>query len=118
MQNNTLAGLSIQQLKRAVSIREKVEALQKELARIIGGEPKGKGSARARRGRRSAAYRGRVSKGEKGRSAIAAVQRRMPSRRGGLKERIMQALRAGGEKGVTVKDLAGRLGKSYGHISV
>jgi len=30
----------------------------------------------------------------------------------------MRALRAAGEKGVTVKDLAGRLGKSYGSISV
>jgi len=115
MQNNPLAGLSIQQLKRAVVIREKVEALQKELDRIIGGEPVGKGSARSRRGRRRAVYRGRVRKVVKGR---AAVQRRMPSRRGGLKERIIRALRAAGDKGVTVKDLAGRLGKSYGNVSV
>ena len=44
MQNNPLAGLSVQQLKRAVAIREKVEGLEKELDRIIGGEPVGKGS--------------------------------------------------------------------------
>jgi len=44
MQNNPLAALSIQQLKRAVLIREKVEGLEKELDRIIGGEPVGKGS--------------------------------------------------------------------------
>ena len=77
-----------------------------------------KGSARPRRGRRRASYRERVSKAAKGKPALAAVQRRMPSPRGGLKERIIRAVRAAGDKGVTVRDLAGRLGKSYGNISV
>ncbi len=114
MQNNPLAGLSIQQLKRAVVIREKVEALQKKFDRIIGGEPVGKGSAARRKGLRRAASRGRISKGVKGRSG---VQQRTASARGGLKGRIIRALRSAGDKGVTVKDLAGRLGKSYGNIS-
>ena len=118
MQNNPLAGLSIQQLKRAVVIREKVEALQKELDRIIGGETVGKGSARRRKGHRRSASRARVSKAVQGRSTKAVVQRRMASPRGGLKGRIIHALRAAGDKGVTVKDLAGKLGKSYGNISV
>ena len=115
MQNNPLAGLSIQQLKRAVLIREKVEGLEKELDRIIGGELVGKGSARRRKGLRRAAPYGRISKRVKDRSA---VQRRMASPRGGLKGRIIRALRVVGDKGVTVKDLAGKLGKSYGKISV
>src|SRR5437667_8479519 len=118
MQNNPLAGLSLQQLKRVVAIREKVEGLEQELYRIIGGEPVGRGSARRRKGLRRAASQGRISKAVQGRSAKAVVQRRTPPSRGGLKVRIMRALRAAGEKGVTVKDLAGRLGKSYGSISV
>ncbi len=119
MQNNLLAGLSLRQLKQAVAIREKVEGLEKELDRIMGGEPVGKGSARRRKGLRSrAALRKRGSKTMKGRAAMAAVQGRMASSRGGLKGRIIRALRATGDKGVTVKDLAARLGKSYGNISV
>src|SRR6266567_2621020 len=115
MQYNTLAGLSIQQLKQAVAIREKVEGLEKELDRILGGEPVGKGSARRRKGLRRAASRGRIPKAVKGRSA---VQRRMASPRGGLKGRIIRAMRAAENKGATVKDLARKLGKSYGNISV
>jgi hypothetical protein len=117
MQTNPLAGLSLQQLKRAVAIREKVEGLERELDRIISGKPVGKGSAGRRKGRR-AASRGRVSNAVQSRSTKAVVQRRMPSRRGGMKERIIRALRAAGDKGATVKDLAGKLGRSYGSISV
>jgi hypothetical protein len=115
MQTNPLAGFSLQQLKRAVAIREKVEGLERELDRIIGGESVGKRSARRRKGLRRAASRGRLPKAVKGRSAM---RRRMASPRGGLKWRIIRALTAAGGKGVTVKDLAGRLGKSYGNISV
>ena len=35
-----------------------------------------------------------------------------------LKERIVQTLKAAGKPGVTVKDLASKLGKDYGNISV
>ena len=42
----------------------------------------------------------------------------MASPRGGLKGRIIRALRAAGDKGVTVKDLAGKFGRSYGSISL
>ena len=118
MQNNLLAGLSLQQLKRAVAIREKVEGLEKELERINGGGRVGKGLARPRKGLRRSASRTRVSKTVQGRSAKAVVQRRMASPRGGLKGRIIRALSSAGDKGVTVKDLARKLGKSYGNISV
>jgi hypothetical protein len=36
MQSNLLANVSLQQLKQAVRIREKIETLEKELSRIIG----------------------------------------------------------------------------------
>ena len=118
MQNNLLAGLSLQQLKRAVAIREKVEGLELELDRIIGGEPDDKGSARRRKGLRRSASRARVSKVLQGRSAKAVVQRRIASPRVGLKGRIIRALKVAGDKGVTVNDLAGKFGKNYGNISV
>ena len=35
-----------------------------------------------------------------------------------MKERIVGALKAAGKSGATVKDLAAKLGKSYGNISV
>jgi len=115
MQNNPLAGLSLQQLERAVAIREKVEGLEQELDGIISGKPVGKGSARRRKGLQRGGSRGRISKAAKSR---AAVHRRVASPRGGLKGRIIRALKAAGNKGVTVKDLAGKLRKSYGSISV
>src|SRR5207249_11814973 len=102
MQNNPLAGLSIQQLKRAVLIREKAEGLERELDRIIGEEPVAKGSARRRKGLRRAASRGRVWKAEKGRPAMSAEQSRLASPRGGLKGRIIRGWSAPGSSGVTV----------------
>jgi len=38
MQSNPLANLSLQQLQQAVTIREKIDDLEKELSRIIGGQ--------------------------------------------------------------------------------
>jgi transposase len=35
-----------------------------------------------------------------------------------LKERIVQTLKTAGKPGMTVKELAGKLGKSYGNVSV
>src|SRR5439155_974400 len=37
MQPNLLANVPLQQLKQAVAIREKIESLEKELSRVIGG---------------------------------------------------------------------------------
>jgi len=39
MQSSPLADISLQQLKQAVAIREKIESLEKELSGIIGGQP-------------------------------------------------------------------------------
>ena len=35
-----------------------------------------------------------------------------------MKERIVQSLKSAGKSGLTVKDLASKLGKSYGNVSV
>ena len=35
-----------------------------------------------------------------------------------MKERIVGSLKASGKSGATVKDLAAKLGKSYGNVSV
>ena len=57
-------------------------------------------------------------KGEKRVSRLAAAKTKQPSPRGQLKERIVHTLKAAGKPGVTVKDLASKLGTSYGNISV
>ena len=51
-------------------------------------------------------------------SRIATVKAKGWSPRAPLKERIVGTLKAAGKFGVTVKDLAAKLGKSYGNISV
>ena len=76
----------------------------------------------------SAAARARISAGMKARwakrkgkrrmSKIVAVKTKKPSSRAPVKERIVRTLKAVGKPGATVKDLAAKLGKSYGNISV
>jgi len=70
MTENPLAELSVQQLKRAVTIREKIEGLEKELNRITGGQaaPVKPGTPRTKR-KMSAAARARISKAMKARWA-------------------------------------------------
>ena len=139
MQSNPLANISLQQLKHAVTIREKVESLEKELSRIIVGQSSRAGNAGPpRKGKMSRAARAKISAAMKARWAKRKGPRRMPSNslkaakapqllaaktkkpspRGQLKERIIRTLKAAGKPGVTVKDLAWKLGTSYGNISV
>ena len=131
MQNtNPLAELSLQQLQQAVAIREKIDGLEKELDRIVGGRPTTAKAAVLRRKKRrfSAGARAKLSTAMKARwakregrrrvtgSASAKGVRRSPG--APLKERIIQALKATGKSGMTVKEVAAELGKSYGSISV
>jgi len=129
MQSKPLADISLQQLKQAVAIREKIDALEMELSRIIGGGSRTlKSAAPRRKGKMSAAARARISAGMKARWAKRKGKRRVSrptatkakgrSPGAPLKERIVGTLKAAGKSGVTVKDLAAKLGKSYGHISV
>ena len=130
MQNNPLATLSVKQLKRAVAVRLQIDHLHSELARITGVQapPLKNGTPRRKRHRMSAAARAKISAAAKARWAkkrgkhrvsrlvVAKAKRRSPG--APLKERIVQTLKSAGKSGVTVKDLAAKLGKSYGNVSV
>ena len=129
MQPNLLANVPRQKLKQAIAIREKIESLENELSRIIGGGSRTpKTAAPRRKGKMSAAARARISAGMKARwakrrgkqrmSTLGAAQAKARTPRAPLKERIVQTLKTAGKSGTTVKELAGKLGKSYGNLSV
>src|SRR5438128_732535 len=131
MQTNLLANVSIQQLKQAVTIREQIDGLEKELNRIVGGQsPTTRNAAPRRKRRLSAAGRAKLSammkarwvnrrKGKSLRVAKAArpaaARMKSPTQRGQLKEQIIGSLKSAGKSGVTVKDLAADLGRSDGN---
>src|SRR5438477_11854356 len=131
MQSNILTTMSVKDLKRAVAIRERIDGLQRDLDRITGAQaaPVRNGSPRRRKKRRmSAAARASISAAMKARwtkrngkprvarRAMAKAKGRSPG--APLKQRIVQTLKTAGKSGVTVKDMAAKLGKSYGNISV
>ena len=130
MQSNLLTTLSVKDLKQAVAIRERIEGLQRDLDRITGaqGAPVKNGAPRRKQGKMSAAARARISAGMKARwakrkgqqrvSTLAAAKAKGRTPGAPLKERIVQTLRTAGKSGVTVKDMAAKLGKSYGNIGV
>ena len=129
MQNNILTTLSVKSLKKAVAIRERIDGLQHDLDRIIGAQtaPIQKSASR-KKGRMSAAARASISKSMKAQwakrkgnqrvSSLAVAKAKGRSSSAPLKEQIVQNLKAAGKTGVSVKDLAAKLGKSYGNISV
>ena len=57
-------------------------------------------------------------KGKKLVSRVAATKAKGRSPSAPLKARIVGTLKAAGKSGATIKDLAKKLGKSYGNISV
>jgi len=128
MQSNALANVTLQQLKKAITIREKIESLEKELSRIIGTGTPGITKVPRKKRKVSAAARARISAGMKAKWAKRKGKKRMArvtkakakGRRSGvpLKDLIVGALKTAGKSGATVKDLAVKLGKSYGNISV
>ena len=73
MQSSHLADISLQQLKQAVAIREKIDALEKELNRIIGEQPStakpGAPTPKRKRRKMSAAARAKISAAAKARWA-------------------------------------------------
>jgi len=131
MQSNPLTTLSVKNLKLAVAIRERIDGLLGDLDRLTGAQaaPVKNGAPRRRKKRRmSAAARAKISAAAKARwakrkgrqrvSRSAAAKAKGRSSGAPLKERIVQTLKTAGTSGVKVKDLAAKLGKSYGNISV
>ena len=130
MQINLLTKLSVKDLKRAVAIRERIGGLERDLNRITGTQasPPKNGAPRRKKRRMSAAARARISAAMKARWAKRngkprVARRAMDKAKGRspgapLKQRIVQTLKTAGRSGVTVKDMAAKLGKSYGNISV
>jgi hypothetical protein len=64
MIDNPLANLSVQQLKRAVSLRERIDALRNELAAILGESTGGAAGGRGRK-KMSAAARAKIGAAQK-----------------------------------------------------
>ena len=71
MQTNSVTQLSLQQLKQAVTIREKIDSLEKELDQLFGGQavsPNATAPGMKRRRRKmSAAARAKISAAAKAR---------------------------------------------------
>ena len=129
MQSNILTKLSVKDLKQAVAIRERIDGLQRDLDRITGlqAAPVRNGASRRKKKRRmsaaarakiSAAAKARWAKGRKRVPRLPAAKAKARTRGAPLKDRIVQTLKTAGKSGVTVKDMAAKLGKSYGNISV
>ena len=129
MQSNLLTRLSVKDLKQAVAIRERIDGLQRDLDRITGAQaaPVKNGAPRRKQKRRmsaaarakiSAAAKARWAKGRKRVPRLPAAKAKARTRGAPLKDRIVQTLKTAGKSGVTVKDMAAKLGKSYGNISV
>jgi len=124
---NTFPNLSLKQLKQAVAIRERIESLERELGRIVGGEAPRAAAPRKKR-RVSEAARAKMSasmkarwatrKGKKRVARVAKAKSKGRSSGAPMKDLIVGALKAAGKPGATIKDLAAKLGKNYANISV
>ena len=102
-------------------IREKIEDLEKELDSIVGGRASfTKAPARRKKRRLSTAAamgaRWTTRKQHVTKPATAKAKGRLSG--APLKEAIIGTLKAAGKSGSTVKDLAAKLGKGYGNVSV
>ena len=130
MAKNIMTTLAVSQLKRAVAVRIQMDRLRNQLDTIVGVQvaPAKDGSPRRKKRRMSAAARAKISAAAKARWAKAkgrvrasrfpAAKAKARTSGAPLKERIVRSLQGAGKSGVAVKELAAKLGKSYGNISV
>ena len=106
--NMPLSNLSSAQLARLVELIKEKESLQAKLSDLDGQlEALDSGAPVSKRGRKP----GRPP----GSKTIVAKARR--KRRGGrIKEKLLEALQAAGKSGITVKELAAKLGVKPGNV--
>ncbi len=108
-----LTQLTSADLKRLASLLDEKEALQAKIARIdaqLGSFDSGKPGPAPEPARKPVPgkRRGRAATGSRGAGGRA--------RRGELKSAILELIRGAGPSGVSVKDIAGRLGSTYGRV--
>jgi hypothetical protein len=87
MNNNPLAKLSIQQLTRALTIKQEIEDLEKKLSQVLGAEPTVTAPAqRSRKRKMSAAAKAKISAAQKARWAqrkkAATPEKAAPKKKG------------------------------------
>lgn len=116
----SLATLSSRDVSRIQKLIERKEALAQEIERInrelqemeSGATPEA--SVRAATRKSPSPKPGRPAAAKKSASGKSASGK---ARRGELKKRIVAQLKTAGKDGVKVKDLAAKLGSSYGNIT-
>jgi hypothetical protein len=116
----SLATLSSEDLSRIQKLVERKEALARQIAEInIELEAIELGAPAAASFENTASRPAAPSKPAKGARSAVRAKGRQAGRTvpGGLKERISSELQAAGKDGMRVKDLAAKLGASYGNIT-
>ena len=101
-----LSTLTTTQLRQALTLKEQIETLEQQLAAITGTSVNSVGAASADLGDESV---------EAGAKKAAPAKRR---KRGAVKAAVIDLVKNAGQGGITVKEIAAALGKSYGSISV
>ena len=96
-------------IERKESLTEQIAVINSELAAMESGEARSASSATSVNGTAAASSSRKSSKG--------GANRKGRTVRGQLKERITNELKAAGKQGMKVKDLAAKLGTSYGNVT-
>lgn len=106
-----ISNLTATQLKQALSLLDKKEALRKQIDEIdtrvsglFGGKAPAEGTARRRGGRAASGGTGRAPK-----KTTTRTKREPGAKRGDLKLKVMAALKEAGEGGLSIKEMSDKL---------
>ena len=107
-----ISNLTATQLKQALSLLDKKEALQKQIddidsrvSGLFGGKAPAEGVTRRRGGRAASAGAGRAST----KKTTTRAKREPGAKRGDLKLKVMAALKEAGESGLSIKEMSDKL---------
>ncbi len=113
MANNPLTNVSLQQLRRAVQIREQIDLLEQELNQVLMPSPDGVPAPDAGPAKRmmSAQARARIAAAQRARWAKVKGGNNEPKRgrSSPLKDRIIALLKSAGPKGVRLQEMCRQL---------